>query len=783
MKTIKLCAILLFVFSWSAFGEQYFPAVEGGVATSDNATSLLVNPAGLGVGGGVNLSFSQSVEDSLICNSRFYLKVPIFSFHYQRYKLTDNLKQSRFSFGWGTSFLLESLFSGFSLNWYRLNQGEDKKGFSLDSGIMWRPNSLISLGFVTRNLTEPVFGGHKLSRSYTFGVGFRPATDRITASLDLTHVEDTLWEDIGVRVGLDFEPLKGIHLLADVDRDKNFSVGLSFNLTHNQLSYARRMNEEGDAYFGEIAWSYSSQDLRTIIKPHGKAVEIYIGGKLRDKASGFSLLGTSGLSASTIVAKIEDAAEDSAVGGLFLDIAPISDSFTGGPDAMVWEITQALEKFSAAGKPIVAYMKSLAGASEYMIASCADKIVMPPDSSWNGLSGYTSIMRITGLAEKLGIEMEYETVGDYKSTFHQLGPELTEEQREEVISLLEGDREIIVDHIQKMRGFKRTVAEEAYEVWVIFSEDALELGYIDQIGSYEEAKDLLAELMGKESVSTSSISLSNDYRYRWGQSPIIAVVEAYGTIISGESGKDLIFGTRYAGGETISRILEKLSRDNNVKGVVLRIDSGGGSVLGSSMIYVATERFKESGKPIVASMGNMAASGGYFIACNTDRIFASPSTITGSIGVVHMKPVIEDLLEKIAVEEEILKLTEHADIYSPLRHYTEKELERTKEHIGEIYRRFLQNVADGRGMTYEQVEHIAEGRVYTGTQAMELGLIDEFGGTSAAVDYLKAQLGLGDETEVRYYGYREPFFQRLLSGMSLGLDSIFGGGSEESYWY
>ncbi len=111
MKTIMLCAILLFVFSWSAFGEQYFPGVEGGVATSDSATSLLVNPAGLGIRGGVNLSFSQSVEDSLICNSRFYLKVPIFAFHYQRYKLTDNLKQSRFLWVlrefWKSGFQLE----------------------------------------------------------------------------------------------------------------------------------------------------------------------------------------------------------------------------------------------------------------------------------------------------------------------------------------------------------------------------------------------------------------------------------------------------------------------------------------------------------------------------------------------------------------------------------------------------------------------------------------------------------------------------------------------------
>jgi len=245
---------------------------------------------------------------------------------------------------------------------------------------------------------------------------------------------------------------------------------------------------------------------------------------------------------------------------------------------------------------------------------------------------------------------------------------------------------------------------------------------------------------------------------------VIAVVGAYGGIREGQGGTDPLRGGQSIGSETLVKALKAARKNPDVDAVVLRVDSGGGSGLASDIIWYETVKVAEE-KPLIVSMGDFAASGGYYIAIAGEKIFVEPLTITGSIGVVGMMPVIAELYKKIDATHETFKRGEHADQFSPMRKLTDEEREMAEEVIAWFYDDFVEKAAEARGMSSDELHELAQGRVYMGSQALKNGLVDERGGLSAAIDYACEKVGVErEDASVVYYRESRSFADNILSG-------------------
>ena len=265
------------------------------------------------------------------------------------------------------------------------------------------------------------------------------------------------------------------------------------------------------------------------------------------------------------------------------------------------------------------------------------------------------------------------------------------------------------------------------------------------------------------------VSNWRDRDYDWGAQPVIAVVGAYGGIQEGKGGTDPLRGGQSIGSETLVKALRAARKNPSVDAVVLRVDSGGGSGLASDIIWYETVKLAAE-KPLIVSMGDMAASGGYYIAIEGEKIFVEPLTITGSIGVVGRMPVYAELYDKIDATHETFKRGEHADQFSPMRKLSDEERAMAEEVIEWFYDDFIEKTAESRGMSEDRLRELAQGRVYMGSQALENGLVDERGGLSAAIDYACEKVGVERE-DARLVYYRE--------GHSL-MDEFLGGAAGEA---
>jgi protease IV len=425
-----------------------------------------------------------------------------------------------------------------------------------------------------------------------------------------------------------------------------------------------------------------------------------------------------------------------------------------------------LEDFRKSGKFVVAYSDFITQ-SDYYLNSVADSLYLNPvgELEFKGLS--SEILYLKDLQEKTGIKMEVLRHGKYKSAVEPyLVQEMSPENREQMTVLLNSAWATMVEDIAKSRkisvdslnGIANTLGARTPEL-------ALTKNMIDKIAYEDEYHDAIkSNLKVKEGKDYNKVSIL-DYAKNnaktvknFSKKDIIAVIYAQGEILGGEGDINII------GEGSIKRSLQEAREDDNVKAIVLRVDSPGGSALTSELIWREIEITKKS-KPVVVSMGNVAASGGYYIACNANRIFAEPSTITGSIGVFGVLPNMTQLAKNIGVNAEQVKTHDNANGYSLFEPLDENFKTVTLESIENIYDVFLQRVATGRKMTMEQVNEIAQGRVWTGTDALKNGLVDELGGLEKAIAHA-AKLGKAKEYKTVNYPEYEKSFEDLLAQLT-----------------
>jgi protease-4 len=486
----------------------------------------------------------------------------------------------------------------------------------------------------------------------------------------------------------------------------------------------------------------------------------YIGKFTDPWVTKFSSEGSTGLT--DVINAIEAAKTDDKIKGISI----LNDESSLGL-AQYKDLRNALESFKKSGKFVLAYSNSYSQ-KEYYLNSVANTIYLNPvgDFDFKGLSSEVTFFK--DFQEKSGIHLEVIRHGKYKSAVEPfLQNEMSEANREQITALLNSIWSSILSDISKSRNISvAELNETANGLLARTPEMAKERKMVDII-AYEDVyhNAIRKALKVEEEEDYNKISIA-DYTQNYISTALntsakdqIAVIYAQGEIQSGEGDVTII------GEGSMRRSLQEARKNDKVKAIVLRIDSPGGSALTSDLIWREIEITKKT-KPVVVSMGNYAASGGYYIACNADKIFAEKNTITGSIGVFGVLPNFTPLAHKLGIHTEQVKTHENSANYSPFVPVDEKFKAVTLESVEHIYTTFVNRVAQGRKMTFDQVDAIAQGRVWSGSEALKLKLVDEIGGLNDAIA-AAAKLGKTKSYRTQNYPEYEKNFNDLLSGFSL----------------
>lgn len=454
-------------------------------------------------------------------------------------------------------------------------------------------------------------------------------------------------------------------------------------------------------------------------------------------------------------ADIRRAATDERVTGLYLDIESLGVGWAGTE-----ELYDAVAAFRASGKPCAAYSDAYDNKT-YTLATACGQVYLPPGGLMVVTGFSVTAEYYAGTLEKVGAHANFEHVGDFKSAvepYTRTGP--SEPASEAMNLMLDGLYGGMVRNIARGRGVEEAVVRGWIDEAAVTPQMALDRKMIDGIKWRDEVAE---EIAGKERTKLRAYREADGGGLLGGKT--ITVVHAEGAIVSGESGSP-IFGGRMIGDRTVVKQLDELREDEDVVAVVLRVNSPGGSGLASDNIWRAVERLKAAGKPVVVSMGDYAASGGYYISAPADWIVAEPGTLTGSIGVFGGKLNLAGTWEKVGISTYTWQRGALSGIFSAYSDFSEPERARFRDFLQGFYGTFLDRVSKGRKMDPAAVEEVAKGRVWTGEQALERKLVDELGGLDTAIAKARALAEVGEE-EVRIdrIPKRKNFVDQLLEDL------------------
>lgn len=468
---------------------------------------------------------------------------------------------------------------------------------------------------------------------------------------------------------------------------------------------------------------------------------------------------TSQIGLDKILASIEHAKTDDKIKGISLNLSSVAAS-----PASLSEIRDAIIKFKQSGKFVYAYSDSYSQ-STYYLASSADSIYMNPqgDVEWKGLA--FQLMFYKGLLDKLDINVQVVKCGKFKSAVEPYILEnMSEANREQMMVLAESLWGKIVKDISVSRNQTVEMLNALADSAAIHSsQDAFEYGLIDAITYRSNYIDILKNKLGIASDKSLNLITLDGYSqtFKLDNSILkkqkIAVIYATGEIIDGRGDESTI------GSQTLCKEIRRAYTDKEVKAIVLRVNSPGGSALASEVIWNEIERAKAAGVKVVTSMGDYAASGGYYISCNSDAIVAQDNTLTGSIGVFGLIPNLGNCLKnKLGITIDVAKSNIHSDAYTGLREMDEQEYNQLQKSVDRIYDTFLQRVSEGRNIDKAQVDSIGQGRVWTGSDALQHKLVDKIGTLQDAIN-LAVELSGASDYNIVYYPKHKSWIEQLFA--------------------
>ncbi len=743
-KAFIFCVILITGISAAhAFDYTYFPT-----ATTDDFLATKVNPAALGFGNAGGVGYLHSFQDKhMQKNWALFLNLKSLGYCYEK---MDSTELHTLSDG---SKLAKNIYFGTDYVWKPAGFWKGDWGLY----FLTRPWDFLSIAGSWRNIS-------KKNESYTMGFGLRPIRVKgrfcykISLTCDATYSNKEWRKPI---VGIQTQFLNGVHLNGYYDfEDEGISVGVGFDISHFKTGAQYSDKSKSGMVYGNI----SDKRFHSFIT-HDKQNKFYnykLSGAVYDiqpvqKFGPIEFVTSSGNTMEEIIEKIKTLKNDERIQGIIFQSGNISAGL-----AKFQELQDAFIDFKSSGKKIIFYYDYITNSNYVFASSIADKIYLNPGGilDLRGISASMPYMK--GLLDTLGIDVIRFQSHAYKNAANMFTEtHMTEAEREMYEDFLSELYAQMVLMISEGRGMTDEQVRTAIDNGpYLIAERALEAGLVDGLIYRDQLADTLKVLY--EDVQITQQYKIPENRLDWSDDPKakIAVIYAIGNIHSGKSvpGKSI-------GDETYMKAVEQARKDPLIKGIILRINSGGGSSLASENIYreVLLCNKGENPKPVVSSFSGVAASGGYYIACPSDKIFAEPTSVTGSIGVIAAVPNLTRLFKKIHVNWDSVKEGRNADFASMYRPMTEEERQMITESVSIGYKDFVGKVAKSRGMTFDEVDAIAQGRVWTGTRGMENGLIDAYGGMKEAVAAIKQLANIQKEVELVTY-------PRSTSAFSIKLD-------------
>jgi protease-4 len=558
---------------------------------------------------------------------------------------------------------------------------------------------------------------------------------------------------------------------------------------------ANKSDKSADASQDATAEKSAKKDKREKVR----LALLVLKDELAESSGQTGLFGETTLDLREVVARLERAAKDSDIQGVVLDLRN-----PGIGRGKIEELRGAIGRYRATGKKIYAQLES-GMPSDYLVACACDEIVMPETGILLLPGIHAEATFYKGLLGKLGIQADFIHMGAYKGAAEPLTRErFSEPVRENMNALVDSLYDEMVTTIVKDRPLSIAEAKAAIDTGLLTATRAKELGLIDRIAypdmlrkelaeSYEAEPLVYVKNYGQKKVDTDfsgpmgfvklmQVMMGGGSSSRQARGKKIAVVYAIGPIMTGKSESDP-FGGQVMGSTTIVEALREANEDKQVVAIVLRIDSPGGSALASDLIWHETQVID---KPIVASMGDVAGSGGYYIAMGADKIVAAPGTVTGSIGVVGGKLAYRGLYDKLGISTETIERGRNSGLFGSSAQFTESQRAVVTEMMEDIYRQFTTKAAEGRKMPVEKLRELAGGRVYTGRQALENGLVDQLGTLQDAIGEAKQLAGIDKDVDVKIEVLPEPtnFLESLLGDLDAEEEVRLGAfiGSTGSGW-
>ena len=642
--------------------------------------------------------------------------------------------------------------AGFGASWHHFSGGAPAGADTFDLGLSSRWGSYLAIGATLRDVNSGTIGGVPVQRRYELEAAVRPlATDRLEVAIGGRLGEERLdldgWGRIAARVarGVTAHAVietRGLHGFEDSPagareiegRDVRATLGLevSFGGAGVAMLGTGLRDDRGGNHLlgGQLALRVSSLGPPSVLGPPRHIERVELAGDI----------GVRELTA--LVARLRAIARDPSAAAV---VVTFDDASAGW--ATMQELREEVLAVKKAGKKVFAYLVSGTG-REYLVASAADKIYVDPAGALRlvGIAGTTIYFK--GLFGQIGVLPQFEKIAEYKSAPEQLvesGPteaaarmmtELYDSMWEQWLAQVAASRKLGKDELRAL------VDAGPYTAGDLAKNSKL----VDAVG----APDKISELVARELGGGLPVARPPRERPERWQRPGIAVIYIDGDIVDGKSRTVPLLGTQRAGGETLVGAIAAARASDRIGAIILRIDSPGGSALASELI--SREVFATRGvKPILCSMSDVAASGGYFVAAGCDTIFAEPMTITGSIGIFYGKFDLSGLLGKLGITSVTVKRGKRSDIESYVRPYTEEEGAVLLDKLRYMYSRFVGEVAEGRRMKKEEVDAVGRGHVWSGEAARRVRLVDRFGGLGDALDEAKRRIGLPADARVQLH--------------------------------
>ncbi|NDC83113.1 signal peptide peptidase SppA [bacterium] len=615
----------------------------------------------------------------------------------------------------------------------------NQNGWSSDVGAIFRVTSFMDVGVAGLNVFKK---NVDISPSFRGGISLFDSDRNFRLTSDAVLDQGGGGDEAHVSVGCEYLLTDGV-VVRGGWKERTMTGGLSLTLPFVEAEYAFISDRSSSETYHMLGFKFGRGTQSTVDRRQYSLfkqktfAEFTVASNVVEGKSEYSLLNGAKIGANDLMTLIRDAAMDSDCEGYIVHIGDLSGSLWG--ISMIQEIRSELQSAKANGKKIIVYIDGWASLPEYYLASVADKIVMPEIGAVGYLGIKFDVVKTRYLLNNFGVNYTVIQSGKYKTALYPVSPTMDSSERALMEDIVYSMYREVVTQIKNSRKIDWTRVSDVFDGHMITAREAKEIGLIDQLAYPTEMGEIASTVVNGKAVTQLALSeFSRDSGMDTFIIPPnrIAVVEIDGEITSGREDHDYLFGRKATGAANIEATLESIQRDSSIKGLVLRVNSPGGSVLGSDRIFSAIQRFKEKGIPVYVSMGSIAASGGFYVSLAGDKIYANPSTLTGSIGVVSLHPNYSELNSMLDIRREVITTGKYMDSLDSNSVVTSEDVKMATDFQHKFYKSFTEKVKMSRHLSDSEVEQVAQGQVILGEEAQRLKIVDEMGTFYDVVDAL-----------------------------------------------